>query len=195
MKSEILWSVLSTKISNCNKCALIRIKISRIRTTMTWWSSSRAITFPSTIFPNLVVQEISLPMLTAWANDIPYISGYWAYKMKCSDWLIWNRLNVTGASWWCCFENSCWRSNIVIMDYKTLFSDINVANEVLYAEDEEKGLGKLRFIAVNNLWLLFTAFIQYLDWLEGAVREKLVSWSFWTNLCLHCYLFRATVSD
>ena len=25
------------------------------------------------------------------------------------------------------------------MDYKTLFSDINVVNEVLFAEDEEKG--------------------------------------------------------
>lgn len=25
------------------------------------------------------------------------------------------------------------------MDYKSLFSDINVANEVLFAEDEDKG--------------------------------------------------------
>ena len=31
------------------------------------------------------------------------------------------------------------RTRRVIMDYKTLFSDINVANEVLFAEDEEKG--------------------------------------------------------
>lgn len=35
------------------------------------------------------------------------------------------------------------------MDYKTLFSDINVANEVLYAEDEEKGcIQKATFVSI-----------------------------------------------
>lgn len=42
------------------------------------------------------------------------------------------------------------------MDYKTLFSDINVANEVLFAEDEEK------------------AFIRYLEWLEGTIQGNLI---------------------
>ena len=44
------------------------------------------------------------------------------------------------------------RTRCVIMDYKTLFTDINVANELLYAEDEDKGLFRvLALCAINHI--------------------------------------------
>ena len=59
------------------------------------------------------------------------------------------------------------------MDYKTLFSDINVANEVLFAEDEEKGSFTETVLFIQPL--SFTGFIRYLEWLEGTIQGQLVS--------------------
>ena len=62
----------------------------------------------------------------------------------------------------------------LIMDYKTLFSDINVANEVLFAEDEEKGSFNKAFLCVS--------------YTTAPLQDLFVIWNGWKELFKEIWL-------
>lgn len=58
------------------------------------------------------------------------------------------------------------------MDYKTLFSDISVANELLFAEDDEKGcIKKPRLVAYDRISVLQHLFVIWNGW-KGPFKDK-----------------------
>ena len=67
------------------------------------------------------------------------------------------------------------------MDYKTLISDINVANEVLFAEDEEKGSFKERLSLCVYLYN------------RAPLQDLFVIWNGWKELFKDNWLAYCTI--
>ena len=67
------------------------------------------------------------------------------------------------------------------MDYKTLISDINVANEVLFAEDEEKGSKQYALVCASILYN------------RPPLQDLFVIWNGWKELFKDNWLVYCTI--